>query len=81
MLDVTLIPLSGSASQDAQWECSSIDFHRPFHHCLRWSFFLNAPVILHDHLNKKRRHAVPTGPPSEGGGGGWRSHRELARSD
>ena len=40
MLDVTLIPLSGSASQDAQWECSSIDFHRPFHHCLRWSFFL-----------------------------------------
>ena len=43
MLDVTLIPLSGSASQDAQWECSSIDFHRPFHHCLRWSFFLNAP--------------------------------------
>ncbi len=44
MLDVTLIPLSGSASQDAQWECSSIDFHRPFHHCLRWSFFLILPV-------------------------------------
>jgi len=42
MLGVTSIPLSGSASQDAQRGCSFdySDFHRPFHHCLRWSFFL-----------------------------------------
>ena len=42
MLGVISIPLSGSASQDAQRGCSFdySDFHRPFHHCLRWSFFL-----------------------------------------
>ena len=42
MLGVTSIPLSGSASKDAQRGCSFdySDFHRPFHHCLRWSFFL-----------------------------------------
>lgn len=41
MLGVISIPLSGSASQDAQRGCSFdySDFHRPFHHCLRWSFF------------------------------------------
>ena len=42
MLGVISIPLSGSASKDAQRGCSFdySDFHRPFHHCLRWSFFL-----------------------------------------
>ena len=42
MLGVTSIPLSGSASKDAQRGCSFdySDFNRPFHHCLRWSFFL-----------------------------------------
>jgi len=40
------------------------------------------PVILHDHLNKKRRHAVPTGLPAreavEGGAptGSWREATE-----
>ena len=37
------------------------------------------PVILHDHLNKKRRHAVPTGPPSEEKKGKDLVRKELAR--
>lgn len=83
MLDVTLIPLSGSASQDAQWECSSIDFHRPFHHCLRWSFFLILPVYPSQSPKQENggtqcRQGLPAREAVEGGAptGSWREATE-----